>query len=177
MAIVMPRSRSSGALSILSKGVKSTFGLRSWSTFVMAAVSVVFPWSMWPIVPMFTCGLFRSNFCFDMPSPSPLAARGRATNGRHNLFLDRTRHFLIRVELHRVCGTPLCAAAQFRCVTEHLREWDLRLDYPVAPALVHRLDATPSPGQVADDVAHMLLGGYDLDVEDGLEKHRLRLAR
>ena len=28
----------------------------------MAAVSVVLPWSMWPIVPMFTCGLVRSNF-------------------------------------------------------------------------------------------------------------------
>jgi hypothetical protein len=23
---------------------------------------VVLPWSMWPIVPMFTWGLFRSNF-------------------------------------------------------------------------------------------------------------------
>ena len=30
----------------------------------MAAVSVVLPWSMWPIVPMLTCGLVRSNFFF-----------------------------------------------------------------------------------------------------------------
>src|SRR5688500_15327392 len=28
----------------------------------MAAVNVVFPWSTCPIVPMFTCGLLRSNF-------------------------------------------------------------------------------------------------------------------
>jgi len=31
---------------------------------VIAAVSVVLPWSMCPIVPMFTWGLVRSNFCF-----------------------------------------------------------------------------------------------------------------
>ena len=36
------------------------------STLVMAAVSVVLPWSMCPIVPTFTCGLVRSNFCFAM---------------------------------------------------------------------------------------------------------------
>ncbi len=29
---------------------------------VIAAVSVVLPWSMWPIVPTLTCGLLRSNF-------------------------------------------------------------------------------------------------------------------
>ena len=27
--------------------------------FVMAAVSVVFPWSTWPIVPIFKCGFVR----------------------------------------------------------------------------------------------------------------------
>jgi len=31
-------------------------------TLVIAAVSVVLPWSMCPIVPMFTCGFDRSNF-------------------------------------------------------------------------------------------------------------------
>src|SRR3989442_3168566 len=31
------------------------------STCVIAAVSVVFPWSTCPIVPTFTCGLVRSN--------------------------------------------------------------------------------------------------------------------
>jgi hypothetical protein len=36
----------------------------SAATFVSAAVSVVFPWSMWPIVPTFTCGFERSNFSF-----------------------------------------------------------------------------------------------------------------
>src|SRR5438477_13158623 len=41
----------------------------SAETFVSAAVRVVFPWSTWPIVPTFTCGLFRSNFSFDIETP------------------------------------------------------------------------------------------------------------
>ena len=48
---------------------------------VMAAVSDVLPWSMWPIVPMLTCGLVRSNFFLAMLLlvPIPLrAARPRA---------------------------------------------------------------------------------------------------
>jgi hypothetical protein len=36
----------------------------SAATFVNAAVNVVFPWSMCPIVPTFTCGFDRSNFSF-----------------------------------------------------------------------------------------------------------------
>src|SRR5512138_2881891 len=34
--------------------------------FVIAAVSVVFPWSTCPIVPTLTCGLLRSNFSLAM---------------------------------------------------------------------------------------------------------------
>ncbi len=34
--------------------------------FVMAAVNDVLPWSTWPMVPILQCGLFRSNFAFDM---------------------------------------------------------------------------------------------------------------
>src|SRR5215217_3749459 len=36
------------------------------ATLVSAAVSVVLPWSMWPMVPTFTCGLERSNFSLAM---------------------------------------------------------------------------------------------------------------
>src|SRR5438105_885824 len=70
MAMVIPRSFSSGALSIWSKGVKSAIPF-SDRTLVMAAVRVVLPWSMCPIVPMFTWGLFRSNFFLDMVVPLP----------------------------------------------------------------------------------------------------------
>src|SRR5436305_1294072 len=62
----MPRSRSSGALSIESKDRNLMFGLCFDSTLVIAAVKVVLPWSMCPIVPTFTCGLLRSNFSLAM---------------------------------------------------------------------------------------------------------------
>jgi hypothetical protein len=51
----------SGALSIESKARYSASPL-SERYLVMAAVRLVLPWSMWPIVPMLTCGLLRSNF-------------------------------------------------------------------------------------------------------------------
>src|SRR6185437_9535367 len=57
----MPRSRSSGALSIWSYAVKVAPPV-SARTLVIAAVSDVLPWSTCPIVPMLQCGLFRSNF-------------------------------------------------------------------------------------------------------------------
>src|ERR1700730_17874170 len=38
----------------------------SAATLVSAAVRVVLPWSMCPMVPTFTCGLLRSNFSLAM---------------------------------------------------------------------------------------------------------------
>jgi len=55
---VIPRAFSSGALSIESKARKFAQPFND-KTFVIAAVSVVLPWSMCPIVPMFTCGFVR----------------------------------------------------------------------------------------------------------------------
>src|SRR5215208_1097626 len=63
MAMVIPRCRSSGALSIWSKGVKSACPFKA-SVLVIAAVSVVLPWSTCPMVPTFACGLVRSNRFF-----------------------------------------------------------------------------------------------------------------
>ena len=63
--MVIPRSRSSGALSIESKARYSASPLRA-RYLVIAAVRLVLPWSMWPIVPMLTCGLVRSNFFLAM---------------------------------------------------------------------------------------------------------------
>src|SRR3989442_5191488 len=72
-AIVIPRSRSSGALSIdpYSRTAIALFFV--CSTFVIAAVNVVLPWSMCPIVPMFTCGFVRSYFAFAMICVPPVS--------------------------------------------------------------------------------------------------------
>src|SRR3978361_1385775 len=59
----MPRAFSSGAASIWSYALASP-PYNFASTVVIAAVSVVLPWSTWPIVPTFTWGLVRSNLLF-----------------------------------------------------------------------------------------------------------------
>src|SRR5215204_4307439 len=59
--MVIPRSRSSGALSIESKARYSAEPFRA-RYLLIAAVRLVLPWSMWPIVPTLTCCLLRSNF-------------------------------------------------------------------------------------------------------------------
>jgi hypothetical protein len=72
---VIPRAFSSGALSIESNALTVMRGLCFASTFVIAAVKVVFPWSTCPIVPMLTCGFDRSNFSFAMFSLAPYKKR------------------------------------------------------------------------------------------------------
>src|SRR5258708_25905597 len=107
--------------------------------FVMAAVKVVLPWSTCPIVPMFTCGLLRSNFSLAifwvaslivlslqiawmgfLPSSDSLCCAGTLGD---DLFGDRLRRRLIGQELHRVAGPPLRHGTDVRGITEHLREW------------------------------------------------------
>src|SRR4051812_47235520 len=64
----MPRAFSSGAASIWSYAFASPPYFFD-STCVIAAVSVVLPWSTCPIVPTFTCGLVRSNLPFAISVP------------------------------------------------------------------------------------------------------------
>src|SRR2546427_5927855 len=70
MAMVMPRARSSGALSMESKLRKSASPFIA-RVFVIAAVNVVFPWSTCPIVPTLMWGFVRSNFCFAIERNPP----------------------------------------------------------------------------------------------------------
>src|SRR6516162_7478672 len=123
--MVIPRSFSSFALSIWSKGVKGfTSGYLSCSTLVIAAVRVVLPWSMCPMVPMFTCGLVRSNLALataisllSYPRRGPGALPGAllltlcellfASGLRDDLLGDVRRHFGVRVELHGVVRSAL----------------------------------------------------------------------
>src|SRR3972149_298122 len=65
MAMVIPRAFSSGALSMLQKSRYCAKPLKD-KTFVIADVRVVLPWSTWPMVPTFTCGLVRWNFGLPM---------------------------------------------------------------------------------------------------------------
>src|SRR6201996_7491696 len=140
----MPRSRSSGALSIESNERNVFFGLCFCNTFVIAAVSVVFPWSMCPIVPTFTCGFERSNFSFAIASslgpfrelslfPGPLADpqsqnRLLALAASDDLVRHAAGRFFIPREVHRVVGAALGGRAHVRRVAEHLAQRHIRLD-------------------------------------------------
>src|SRR5215208_3929182 len=118
--MVIPRARSSGALSIWSNGVKSAQPL-SAKVLVIAAVSVVLPWSTCPIVPTFTCGLVRSNFALAIfPIPGWLGSFCLRLHFGDNLFRLGLRHLFVVRELHRVHRAPLRHRAQLGRVAEHL---------------------------------------------------------
>src|SRR5689334_21514541 len=95
----MPRAFSSGALSIESKLRNLTLGLCFASTLVMAAVRVVLPWSICPIVPILTCGLLRSNFSFAIRK-LPISLSGDSLNLAYDLFREGARNFFVLPEMH-----------------------------------------------------------------------------
>src|SRR6185369_7173580 len=186
--MVIPRSFSSFALSIWSKGVKGlTSGILSCSTLVIAAVSVVLPWSMCPMVPMLTCGLVRWNLAFATVSPrwfcDPPPRWGVRTDCwllasrlGDDLLGNAGRDLGIRIELHAVVRPALSPAAQIPHVAEHLRQRDKSLDHPGPGALLHGLNMAAAAVQVADDFAHVLVGRPDLDGHDRLEQRGVRLG-
>src|SRR5579872_479286 len=126
MAMVMPRSFSSGALSMSSTLRFWMFAFSVDRQLMIAAVSVVLPWSTWPVVPMLTCGLDRSNFAFAMfvlsfyPRRVLRGCQFLALGLRYDLFFNGPRRFFVVCELHRVGRAALCRRAQIGRVPEHL---------------------------------------------------------
>src|SRR6266508_391450 len=107
---------------------------------------------------------------------APRFARSSLTSGLLNdLFRHVPGNLGVRVELHAVAGPALRLAAEIADVPEHLRQRDERLDDPGDAAVLHRLDMTAAGVEVADDVAHVVLRGRDLDGHHGLEQDRIRL--
>src|SRR5436309_1830159 len=133
----MPRSRSSGALSIVSKArySASPFSARY---FVIAAVRLVLPWSMWPIVPMLTCGLVRSNF-FLAIWLSPLSPRPLDLALLDELGGHRCRDLRVMRKLHGRRRATLGHRPQVRHVAEHLRQRHERPDHLRGSARLHAL--------------------------------------
>src|SRR5215213_11908935 len=119
------------------------------------------------MVPMLTCGLLRSNFCFAIYS-SVLRALGV-----DDLARDRLRHVLVAIELHGERGPALRRRAQVGCITEHGCERDAGLDGLRVAARLDALDAPAARVEVAEDVAEVVLGRHDLDRHHGLEQLRL----
>src|ERR1700682_1821372 len=135
--MVMPRALSSGALSIESKLRNLFFGLCLASTLVIAAVSVVLPWSMCPIVPILTCGLLRSNFSF------AILFRDLSLHPVNDLLAKSRGDFFVLAEMHRKTSAPLRVGANIGGVAEYLRKRQHRLDDLGSAPQFHAFDAAP----------------------------------
>ena len=94
---------------------------------------------------------------------------------RDDLLRHVRRNFGIRIEHHGVVGPALGLRPKVADIAEHLRQRHQRLDDARPAALLHGLNLTTAGVQVADHVAHVVLGRDDLDGHDGLEDDRLRL--
>src|SRR3954453_14900256 len=106
--------------------------------------------------------------------------RFRPGSGTRRFRDDLLRHVLrnlgVGVELHAVAGPALGLRPKVTHVAEHLGERHQRLDDPGAGALLHRLDDATPRVEVADDVAHVVLGRRDLDGHHRLEQRGVGLA-
>src|SRR6478609_7728357 len=129
----MPRAFSSGAASIWSYALNSP-PKRSAPILVSAAVSVVLPWSTWPIVPTLTCGLVRWNFSLDIVGSflSVLLDDGVG---------DVARRLGVMVEFHREGRAALRHGAHRGRVAEHLAQRQHRVDDLAGRGFVGALQA------------------------------------
>src|SRR5437588_13041283 len=119
MVTVFNSSRSVPPLAIsLYDFTFSTLFLYPWRATI-AAVRLVLPWSMWPIVPTLTCGLVRSNFFLAIvAAPGFLLDLGLL----YEFGGQVARDLGVVAEFHRGRGAALGHAPQVRHVSEHLRE-------------------------------------------------------
>src|ERR1700733_8813917 len=97
---------------------------------------------MCPIVPTFTCVLFRTNFSFAMTVSPRFSERSSeyllgALHLRDDLFLDRGGDGGVMREVQRGGGAALCHRPQVRDVAEHRRERNLGVDHLRVSALTH----------------------------------------
>src|SRR6476660_6103020 len=117
-----------------------------------------------------------------MPLSLPVKPSAGTTAGllalglRDDLLGDVLGNLGVGVELHRVARATRRLAAEVADVAEHLRQRHQALDDPGAAALLHGLDLATAGVEVADDVAHGLLGRGDLDGHHRLEEDGARLA-
>src|SRR5690606_39147974 len=128
----MPRAFSSGAASIASYALNSP-PKRSAPILVSAAVSVVLPWSTWPMVPTLTCGLVRSNLPLDICLSLVYLKFGYRGRVQDSALLDDgvgdiARRRLVMVEFHREGRATLGLRTQRGGVTKHLAQRNHRID-------------------------------------------------
>src|SRR3989338_6547033 len=87
----------------------------------MALVKVVLPWSMWPMVPTFTCGFVRTKVSFAI---CYLLLRFSCFKscGLYNLFGYIFRDLLVKGGFHGIGCPTLSKASDDSSVSEHLSQ-------------------------------------------------------
>src|SRR4051794_14150974 len=108
------------------------------------------------------------------PCSSALPASGPALC--HELRRDVRGDLGVVAQFHRIARATLGLRPQVRRVAEHLGERDEGPDDLRRAAAVHALDLPAPAVEVADDVAHELLGHRHLDAHHRLEDRRARLV-
>src|ERR1043165_7444038 len=140
---------------------------------------------------MFTCGLERSNFSFDI-FLSPLVQKKRhrpyqpvpllpllcnSLDFGNHLFRNVLRRLIVALEVHGRSGPALSCRTQVRRVTKHLRKRHERGDHLRAAGSGFGLLNLSTPAhQVAIDSTHVLIRCNHLDTHDGLQQYRLGLS-
>src|SRR5260370_12258109 len=117
------------------------------------------------MVPIFTCGLLRSNFslaiCFSAPlstieflakSPEPELLLSACL--LHDLLAQRRRHLGVMRKMHRERRASLRAAAQIPGVTEHLRQRHFHANDVAARAILRALNRRTPRLQLPENRRH-----------------------
>src|SRR5450432_888770 len=143
------------------------------------------------MVPMFTCGLLRSNFSFAIACSAPQIKVCLLANSKNlcncsnflrthvpalilldDFLADRIRRFGVMRKVHGEIGAALSAAAQIGGVTEHLRQGNFRPDYVGSGAVFRTLNRGTPRVEVAVNGGHVFFGNDHFDAHDGLEQNR-----
>src|SRR5215472_2362444 len=140
---------------------------------------------MCPIVPMFTCGLLRSNFSFAISSSAPQSKSCKesvllellpAAGLLYNLFREIRGKLRVMRKMHGEIAAALRAAAQIGGVTEHLGERHLHANYVAARTALRALNLRAAGVEVAKHGGHVFFRNDDFHFHNGLEQHRLGSA-
>src|SRR5690606_18936349 len=131
--MVIPRSRSSGALSIPSNATALP-PHTSEHTRASAAVRVVLPWSPCPIVPTFPWGLERSNVSLAIEH----LVQSLSNLSSFNDAIGHTRWcFRVLFKFHGVSRTALRGGTQVSGVTEHFGQRYTGVNYLTGQTFIH----------------------------------------
>src|SRR2546421_1576153 len=133
---------------------------------------------MCPIVPMFTCGLLRSNFSLAMDISLSYLDSDSSLLRNPSLYFgdDFLRYvlgdFLVLSEMH--CETPAALRARPKLggISKHFRQRHHRLDQLRGSAHLGAFQAAAARAQVTVHRAHVLFRHDHLDTHDRFEQYR-----